>query len=128
MCSFLTFQLPLHITDSNFSDRRKKEDVAWAEVAQFYNAHQANVLASINQRNRTRTPADGKAKGKQRATSQEPEDLEPRENELPDVFRGPKGYDVAKHILGLGFDGVGKGDPRLEELRYMVCCWLHLYV
>ncbi|KAL5525497.1 hypothetical protein ACEPAG_6833 [Sanghuangporus baumii] len=93
--------------------RRKKEDLAWAEVAQFYNAHQANVLSTINQKNRA-----AKGKGKQRATSQEPEDLEPWENELPEKFRGPKGYDAAKQLIELGVEGVGKGDSRLEQLQF----------
>ncbi|KAI5119965.1 hypothetical protein M0805_004345 [Coniferiporia weirii] len=91
-------------------EERRKEDIAWAEVAQFYNAHQTNVLSSLNQ--------STKAKGKQRATSREPEELEPWENELPDAFRGSKGYDVAKHLLEVGVEGIGKGDPRQEELQY----------
>ncbi|KAH8112630.1 Mis12-Mtw1 protein family-domain-containing protein [Phellopilus nigrolimitatus] len=95
-------------------EERKKEDVAWAEVAQFYNAHQTNVLSSLNQRK----SLSAKAKGKQRATSQEPEALEPWENELPDVFRGSKGFDVAKQLLEVGIESVGKGDSRLEELQY----------
>ncbi|KAL5476599.1 hypothetical protein ACEPAI_3279 [Sanghuangporus weigelae] len=94
-------------------EERKKEDLAWAEVAQFYNAHQANVLSAINQKNRA-----AKGKGKQRATSQEPEDLEPWENELPEKFRGPKGYDAAKQLIELGVEGVGKGDSRLEQLQF----------
>ncbi|KAL5526291.1 hypothetical protein ACEPAF_8014 [Sanghuangporus sanghuang] len=93
--------------------RRKKEDLAWAEVAQFYNAHQTNVLSAINQKNRA-----AKGKGKQRAASQEPEDLEPWENELPEKFRGPKGCDAAKQLIELGVEGVGKGDPRLEQLQF----------
>ncbi|THH04006.1 hypothetical protein EW145_g5840 [Phellinidium pouzarii] len=98
-------------------EERKKEDVAWAEVAQFYNAHQTNVLSTLNQRNRSRTPS-AKARGKQRATSQEPEELEPWENELPDVFRGARGYDIAKQLLDIGVADVGKGDPRREGLQY----------
>ncbi|KAL5504421.1 hypothetical protein ACEPAH_8496 [Sanghuangporus vaninii] len=93
--------------------RRKKEDLAWAEVAQFYNAHQTNVLSAINQKNRA-----AKGKGKQRAASQEPEDLEPWENELSEKFRGPKGYDAAKQLIELGVEGVGKGDPRLEQMQF----------
>lgn len=95
--------------------RRKKEDLAWAEVAQFYNTHQANVLSAINQKTR-----GGKGKGKQRAASQEPEDLEPWENELPETFRGPKGYDAAKQLIEVGIEGVGKGDPRLAQLQFKV--------
>ncbi|EJD07140.1 uncharacterized protein FOMMEDRAFT_165737 [Fomitiporia mediterranea MF3/22] len=95
-------------------EERKKEDLAWAEVAQFYNAHQANVLSGISQKSR----ASSKAKGKQRAGSQEPESLEPWENELPDVFRGPRGYDLAKHLLEVGVEGIGKPDSRREDLEY----------
>lgn len=82
--------------------RRRKEDVAWAEVAQFYNARQSNILSTISQEKK----ASAKAKGKQRVTLQEPEDLEPWGNELPEEFRGANGDDVAKHLLESGLKGV----------------------
>ena len=111
----MSFLSNLYLTDV-CSQRRKKEDLAWAEVAQFYNAHQSNVLSTINQKNR----ASSKSKGKQRAGSQEPESLEPWENELPETFRGSNGYDIAKRLLETGAKDIGKGDQRLEELQFKV--------
>ena len=96
--------------------RRRKEDVAWAEVAQFYNAYQSNIISTINAEKK----ASAKAKGKQRAISQEPDDLEPWENELPEEFKGANGYDVAKHLLEVGLRGVRDKDPRFEDLEYKV--------
>ena len=61
-----------------------------------------------------------KAKGKQRASSQEPEGLEPWGNELAEAFRGQKGYEVAKQLSDLGTLGVGKGDARRAELQHKV--------
>ena len=61
-----------------------------------------------------------KAKGKQRATSEDP-DSEPWENELPAKFRGANGYDIAKRIIHER-DRIGKGDARLEDLEYKVRC------
>ncbi|KLO05495.1 hypothetical protein SCHPADRAFT_896210 [Schizopora paradoxa] len=99
-------------------EKLKKEDLAWAEVAQYYNAHRESVLASINQQQRARTPLSAKAKGKQRANSQEPEDLDPWENELPPRFRGPDGFDLAKRFVGSGVENVGKGSGMSDDLRY----------
>lgn len=81
-------------------------------MAQFYNAYQENILSAIK--------SSIKAKGKQRATSQELEDLEPWENELSEAFRGQKGYDIAKQLSDLGMENVGKGDARRAELQYKV--------
>ncbi len=100
--------------------RLKKEDLAWAEVAQYYNGHRDSVLASINQLQRARTPLSAKARGKQRAASQEPEDLDPWENELPTKFRGPGGYDLAKRFVAQGVENVGNGSVGKDDLRYKV--------
>lgn len=111
------------VHNSNFyalPNRRRKEDAAWAEVGQFYETHKSNVLASLHQRSRARTPLSAKAKGKQRAASTEPEDIEPWESELPEQFRGNGGYDVAKFLLQAGAEGVSKGDPRRDELLFKV--------
>lgn len=107
------------MTDNWF--RRRKEDAAWAEVGQFYETHKVNVLTSLSQQRKARTSLSAKAKGKQRATSTEPEDLEPWESELPEQFRGSKGYDVAKYLLQAKIEGVSEGDPRRKDLLYMVC-------
>lgn len=84
------------------------------------------MLASLNQQRKARTSLSAKAKGKQRATSNEPEDLEPWESELPERFRGSNGYDVARYLLQEGVEGVSKGDPRRKDLLYMVCACQHL--
>ena len=98
--------------------------MAWSEVAQFYNAYQSNILSTISQEKK----ASARAKGKQRATSQEPEDLEPWENELPEEFRGSNGYDIARHLLEAGLKGVSDKDPRFEDLEYKVRANLHLLI
>lgn len=84
------------------------------------------MLASLSQQRKARTSLSAKAKGKQRATSIEPEDLEPWESELPEQFRGSKGYDVARYLLQAGIEGVSKGDPRRKDLLYMVCIYRYL--
>lgn len=100
--------------------RRKAEDSAWAEASQFYNAHQKNVLSALDKGSRSRTPTSATAKGKQRAISQEPEDVEPWEHELPEQFRGSNGFDVARKLTERGVDVVGTGDKRGSTFRYKV--------
>ena len=100
--------------------RRKKEDLAWAEVAQFYNSHQETIMASINHHQRGRTHMSSKTKGKQRAASQELEDLEPWEDELPSTFLGPDAIGLAKGFVSQGVEGVGKGPYRREDILYLV--------
>lgn len=84
------------------------------------------MLASLSQQRKGRASLSAKAKGKQRATSIEPEDLEPWESELPEQFRGSKGYDVARYLVQAGIEGVSKGDPRRKDLLYMVCTHRYL--
>lgn len=115
---------------TDFLNRRKQEDLAWSEVAHFYNAHQSNVLAALHQhlRQRARTPTSSKTKGKQRASSQELEqdevNAEPWENELPETTR--RGYEAAKQLVAVGADGVGKVESGREEVRFWVSSALRL--
>ena len=69
------------------------------------------------QRSRT---ALSKGKGKERTSSLEPEMLDVRINELPDKFLGPKGFDVARRLMELGKDNVGKASGREQDARIMV--------
>lgn len=101
---------------------RKNEDAAWAEVLQFYNTHQSNVLASIekDKRQQRSQTQSSKAKGKARTSSVEPELFDVRSQELPEKFLGPEGYDVARTLLEIGVDGIGKGTGHEQNARIKV--------
>ncbi|EGN98747.1 hypothetical protein SERLA73DRAFT_181372 [Serpula lacrymans var. lacrymans S7.3] len=108
-------------------DRAKAEQEAWVHVDQFYNSYQTNSLADLEKRRRALTPPSSlKAKGKQRATSVEPGDdwrwLLPREEELPEAFRGKNGVELAKRIMEERFES-GEESPisqRMEDVRFKI--------
>ena len=102
--------------------RAKAEENAWLEVANFYNSYRTDVLAELDKQVPPSTSA--KAKGKQRATSQEVEEWSsPREYELPEVFRGEGGVGLARGVIAdAGREG-GRKSPlseRLEGLEFKV--------
>ena len=43
-----------------------------------------------------------------------------RVNELPEKFLGPKGYDVARRLIEMGIDNVGRGEGREQDARIKV--------
>ncbi|KIM80325.1 hypothetical protein PILCRDRAFT_822455 [Piloderma croceum F 1598] len=114
---------------SGFIEKAKAEENAWLEVANFYNSYRTNVLAELDKQLPPSTSA--KAKGKQRATSQEVEEWSsPREYELPEVFRGGGGVGLARGVIAdAGREG-GRKSPlseRLEGLEFKVDS-LHSYL
>lgn len=77
---------------------------AWTQVDHFYNSYVTNSKADLERRRQATQPhSSAKAKGKQRATSQEPPDdwgwLLPREDELSDAFRENVDPDLIKRIM-----------------------------
>ncbi|KZT23294.1 hypothetical protein NEOLEDRAFT_1136608 [Neolentinus lepideus HHB14362 ss-1] len=90
-------------------ERAKAEDKAWDEVVHFYNGHQSRVMAALEERRKS-----AKAKGKQRAM-----DLEPRETELSDEFRGANGMELARKVLA----EVSEQEPlssRMRDLEFTI--------
>ncbi|KAG1821579.1 Mis12-Mtw1 protein family-domain-containing protein [Suillus subaureus] len=77
---------------------------AWTQVDHFYNAYITNSKADLERRRQAlQPPSSAKAKGKQRAASQEPPDdwgwLLPHEDELSDAFREKINPDLIKRIM-----------------------------
>jgi kinetochore protein Mis13/DSN1 len=111
--------------------RLKVEEAAWLNVANYYNSYRTNVL----DRQLARTPSSAIVKGKQRAKLQEVEDwADPRESELPEVFRGVAGVGLARSIVSgadLGGEGEeGRKSPlsvRLEGLEFKVLFLIYSY-
>ncbi|TFY50902.1 hypothetical protein EVG20_g11265, partial [Dentipellis fragilis] len=94
--------------------RAHAEEEAWREVTDFYNSHQAAVVADIERSRQTR--ASAKAKGKQRA---DPSDnFEPRESELSDDVRA--NVRLAREILAEGLGQKDALDKRIEDLPYKI--------
>ncbi|KDQ52709.1 hypothetical protein JAAARDRAFT_162538 [Jaapia argillacea MUCL 33604] len=112
------------------NERAMAEDQAWGEVATYYNQHRARVMAETEKMKETRARS-AKAKGKQRAMSQEVEDWGPRDYELPEEFRGSEGVALARSIVGE--DGgrtsplsrrVEECEPIIDHLHALVDCSL----
>lgn len=85
-------------------ERASAEADAWTQVDHFYNSYVTNSKADLERRRQSMQPhSSAKAKGKQRATSQEPPDdwgwLLPREDELSDAFRENVDPDLIKRIM-----------------------------
>ncbi|KAG1804902.1 Mis12-Mtw1 protein family-domain-containing protein [Suillus plorans] len=85
-------------------ERASAEADAWTQVDYFYNSYITNSKADLERRRQAlQPPSSVKAKGKQRAASQEPPDdwgwLLPREDELSDAFREKINLDLIKHIM-----------------------------
>ncbi|KAG2060752.1 hypothetical protein BDR06DRAFT_1048284 [Suillus hirtellus] len=85
-------------------ERASAEADAWTQVDYFYNSYITNSKADLERRRQAlQPPSSVKAKGKQRAASQEPPDdwgwLLPREDELSDAFREKINPDLIKHIM-----------------------------
>jgi hypothetical protein len=140
MFSFHNVSRMILTSDRSLTHRAKVEESAWLEVANFYNTYRSTVLADLDKRlapqppstpSSTRTPS-AKAKGKQRASSQEVEDWSsPREYELPEVFRGEEGVGLARGVVGIGGGGEeGRKSPlsaRLEGLEFKVRAYLNSF-
>ncbi|KII85269.1 hypothetical protein PLICRDRAFT_146108 [Plicaturopsis crispa FD-325 SS-3] len=97
--------------------RIKAEEVAWDEAEDFYKSYRKNTLADME---RLRHPPSAKAKGKQRATSQDPAEFMPREYELPEEFRGNDGIRLAMSVID---DEQGQKNTlgqRMEDLQFKV--------
>lgn len=91
--------------------------MAWDEAEDFYKSYRKNTLADME---RLRHPPSAKAKGKQRATSQDPADFMPREYELPEEFRGNDGLRLAMSVID---DEQGQKNTlgqRMEDLQFKV--------
>lgn len=85
-------------------ERASAEADAWTQVDHFYNSYVTNSKADLERRRQAmQPPSSSKAKGKQRATSQEPLDdwgwLLPREDELSDAFRENIDPDLITRIM-----------------------------
>ncbi|KAG0702823.1 Mis12-Mtw1 protein family-domain-containing protein [Suillus ampliporus] len=85
-------------------ERAQAEADAWTQVDHFYNSYITNSKADLDRRRQAlQPPSSAKAKGKQRAASQEPLDdwgwLLPREDELSDDFREKIDLDLIKRIM-----------------------------
>ncbi|KZP20716.1 hypothetical protein FIBSPDRAFT_861449 [Athelia psychrophila] len=107
--------------------RRKAEEAAWLDVANYYNTYQASALAEMQKRAPPGTGANGK--GKQKATPQEMEAWSsPRDSELPEAFRGKTGVALARSVLeDTGGAPRGPNSERLGELEFKVDS-LHSYL
>ncbi|KAG1750278.1 Mis12-Mtw1 protein family-domain-containing protein [Suillus lakei] len=100
-----------HGPDGQAGDKRNlkpneqnSEADAWTQVDHFYNSYITNSKADLERRRQAlQPPSYAKAKGKQRAASQEPPDdwgwLLPRDDELSDAFREKIDLDLIKRIM-----------------------------
>ncbi|KAH7884268.1 Mis12-Mtw1 protein family-domain-containing protein [Phlebopus sp. FC_14] len=94
------------VTFQQHINRAQVEAEAWSRVDQFYHTYAMNSKADLEKRRQAlKPPLSAKAKGKQRATSQEPSDdwtwLLPREGDLSDDFQEKINLDLVKQIMSI---------------------------
>lgn len=116
--------------------RAQAESEAWSRVDQFYRRYEASSKADLEKRRQAlKSPSSAKAKGKQRAVSQEPEGdwpwLVPREEDLSDGFKGKIDPELIKQVMSSeprpGTKFQGPLDQSIEDLQFKVDS-LHSYV
>ena len=109
--------------------RSEAESEAWSRVDQFYHQYEANSKADLERRRQAlKPPSSAKAKGKQRATSQEPQDdwswLVPREEDLSDGFKDKVDLELIKQVVSSepqpGTEFQGAMDQTIGDLRFKV--------
>lgn len=107
--------------------RAQAESEAWSRVDQFYRQYEASSKADLEKRRQAlKPPPSAKAKGKQRATSQEPDDdwswLVPREEDLSDGFKDKIDLELIKQVMSSeprpGTEFQGPLDQSIEDLQY----------
>ncbi|KAG2153986.1 Mis12-Mtw1 protein family-domain-containing protein [Suillus clintonianus] len=107
-------------------ERAEAEADAWTQADHFYNSYIANSKADLERRRQAlQPPSSAKAKGKQRAASQEPLDdwgwLLPREDELSDAFREKIDPDLIKRIMSdVRSDSGNILDERIAGVHFKV--------
>lgn len=113
--------------------RSQAESEAWSRVDQFYHQYEAGSKGDLEKRHQAlKPPSSAKAKGKQRATSQEPQDdwswLVPREEDLSDGFKDKIDLELIKQVVSSepqsGTEFQGPLDQKIGDLQYKVD---HLY-
>lgn len=109
--------------------RAQAESEAWSRVDQFYHQYEVSSMTDLEKRRQAlRPPSSAKAKGKQRATSQEPQDdwswLVPRAEDLSDGFRERVDVELIKQVMFTeprpGTEFQGPLDQAIGELQYKV--------
>ncbi|KAF9232961.1 Mis12-Mtw1 protein family-domain-containing protein [Melanogaster broomeanus] len=117
----VTFQRHIH--------RAQAESEAWSRVDQFYRQYEENSNADLEKRRQAlKPPSSAKAKGKQRATSQELSDdwswLLPREGDLSDEFKEKIDLELIKQVMSseplAGSEFRGPLDREIEDLQFKV--------
>ncbi|KAG2146089.1 Mis12-Mtw1 protein family-domain-containing protein [Suillus bovinus] len=107
-------------------ERASAEADAWTQVDYFYNSYITNSKADLERRRQAlQSPSSAKAKGKQRAASQEPPDdwgwLLPREDELSDAFREKVDLDLIKRIMSdMRSESRNVLDERIASIHFKV--------
>ncbi|KAF8554457.1 hypothetical protein OG21DRAFT_1508894 [Imleria badia] len=117
------------VTFQQHINRSQAESEAWSRVDQFYHQYEASSKADLEKRRQAlRPPSSAKAKGKQRATSQEPQDdwswLVPRKENLSDGFKDKVDLQLIKQVMSSepqpGTEFQGPLDQKIGELEFKV--------
>lgn len=115
-----------HLTIFSLYSAQAESD-AWGQVDHFYNSYITNSKADLERRRQAlQPPSSAKAKGKQRATSQEPPDdwgwLLPREDELSNDIRGKINLDLIRRIMSDDETSERKNilDERIADVPFKV--------
>lgn len=98
--------------------RSKQEADAWKELSDSYDSHRKSVHAEMEKRKRAL--AAWKAKGKERASAEDLDDLDVERRDLPEQLLSHGSLELARGIV-LG--EASKRNPlsgRLQELEYTV--------
>ncbi|KAG6374429.1 Mis12-Mtw1 protein family-domain-containing protein [Boletus reticuloceps] len=115
------------VTFQQHINRAQAESEAWSRVDQFYHQYEASSKADLEKRRQAlRPPSSANAKGKQRATSQEPQDdwlwLVPREGDLSDGFRDKIDLELIKQVMSSeprpGNEFQGPLDEKIGDLQF----------
>ncbi|KAG8213334.1 Mis12-Mtw1 protein family-domain-containing protein [Butyriboletus roseoflavus] len=117
------------VTFQQHINRAQAESEAWSRVDQFYHQYEASSKADLEKRHQAlKQPSSAKAKGKQRATSQEPQDdwswLVPREEDLSDGFKDKIDLELIKQVASSepppGIEFQGPSDQEIGDLQFKV--------
>ncbi|KAH0832997.1 Mis12-Mtw1 protein family-domain-containing protein [Lanmaoa asiatica] len=117
------------VTFQQHINRAQAESEAWSRVDQFYHQYEASSKADLEKRRRAlEPPSSAKAKGKQRATSQELQDdwswLVPREEDLSDGFKDKIDLELIKQVVSseppAGTEFQGSLDQEVGDLQFKV--------
>ncbi|KIJ60374.1 hypothetical protein HYDPIDRAFT_117290 [Hydnomerulius pinastri MD-312] len=117
------------VTFQQHINRAQAESEAWSRVDQFYHQYEVNSKADLEKRRQAlKSPSSAKAKGKQRATSQElPDDwswLLPRGDDLSGGFEEKVNLDLIKQVMSTepqpGSEPQGPLDQEIGDLQFKV--------